>query len=165
MKRLQRGILASIWISGKKEYIFVPVQTYIDLDYEKIKTLFGRVLSFFFPAFWDDGGNFKGSFHKAIFLSNSKRCFEQKPISLLAGKEKVEGEESSPFFGEKRPLFQGLANQHNGVLMKIFELSGLDLWGFELRARNPQNWETLRMKVFFIRIPTQLTNEKRKKSL
>ena len=148
MKRLQRGILASIWISGKKEYIFVPVQTYIDLDYEKIKTLFGRVLSFFFPAFWDDGGNFKGSFHKAIFLSNSKRCFEQKPISLLAGKEKVEGEESSPFFGEKRPIFQGLANQHNGVLMKIFELSGLDLWGFELRARNSQNWGTLRMKGF-----------------
>ena len=105
MKRLQRGILASIWISGKKEYIFVPVQTYIDLDYEKIKTLFGRVLSFFFPAFWDDGGNFKGSFHKAIFLSNSKRCFEQKPISLLAGKEKVEGEESSPLFSVEKGLF------------------------------------------------------------
>ena len=104
MKRLQRGILASIWYWGKKE---VNRYMYIDLDYDKIKTLFGRVLSFFFPAFWDDGGNFKGSFHKAIFLSNSKRCFEQKPISLLAGKEKVDGEESSPFFWWKKASFSG----------------------------------------------------------
>ena len=52
-----------------------------------IEALLSRVrfLSFLFfslLAYWDDGGNFKGSFHKAIFLSNSKRCFEQKPISL-----------------------------------------------------------------------------------
>ena len=109
MKRLQRGILSSIWISGEKEYILrTPTNLrQFRLQYEKIKTLFGRVLSFFFPAFWDDGGNFKGSFHKAIFLSNSKRCFEQKPISLLAGKEKVDGEESSPFFRWKKASFSG----------------------------------------------------------
>ena len=32
----------------------------------------------------DRGGNFKGSFHKAIFLSNSKRCFQQKPHLSIA---------------------------------------------------------------------------------
>ena len=107
-KDFKEAFLHQFRFQAKKEtYCTYQLHTYIDLDYEKIKTLFGRVLSFFFPAFWDDGGNFKGSFHKAIFLSNSKRCFEQKPISLLAGKEKVEGEESSPFFRRKKASFSG----------------------------------------------------------
>ena len=87
----------------------------------------GTFSFFLFPAYWNDGGNFKGSFHKAIFLSNSKRCFEQKPIFL---------QESSTTVGqplEKRPFF--LANQHNGVLMKIFESLGQDLWDSMLGNR------------------------------
>ena len=108
-KDFKEPFLHQFGFQAKKEYILrTPTNLrQFRLQYEKIKTLFGRVLSFFFPAFWDDGGNFKGSFHKAIFLSNSKRCFEQKPISLLAGKEKVDGEESSPFFRWKKASFSG----------------------------------------------------------
>ena len=84
-----------------------------ELPKPKTTSRSGTFSFFLFPAYWNDGGNFKGSFHKAIFLSNSKRCFEQKPISL-----------------EGKSLWKGLflANQHNGVLMKIFESSRLDLW-------------------------------------
>ena len=99
-------------------------------------TLVGRVFFFLFflllLGWW-------WQFQRELSQSNFSKQFKEGAWS------------KSPFLLRKVPFLERpffLANQHNGVLMKIFESSGPDLWDSKLGTRPPMpQWFEIRLYV------------------